>query len=200
MREQPYDGLSLFGPCGNRKYLNAAERERFVREAQRAPRKIRQFCLTLRWSGGRLSEVLALTPASIDIESGVASIETLKRRKRGIVRQVPLPPDLLDDLDFVFDLHAAQRDPDLANQRLWSFSRTTAWRYIKSVMADAGITGTPSMPKGLRHGFGVCAIQSKVPPHLVQRWLGHASLRTTGIYCDVVGADERAIAARMWET
>ena len=29
MREQPYDGLSLFGQSGSRKYLNAAERRRF---------------------------------------------------------------------------------------------------------------------------------------------------------------------------
>jgi integrase/recombinase XerD len=35
-------------------------------------------------------------------------------------------------------------------------------------------------------------------PHLVQRWLGHASLRTTAIYADVVGPEERAFAARMW--
>jgi integrase len=47
---------------------------------------------------GRISEVLALTPAAIDIESGVANIETLKRRKRGIVRQVPLPRDSLREL------------------------------------------------------------------------------------------------------
>jgi integrase len=52
-------------------------------------------------------------------------------------------------------------------------------------MASAGINGTPAMPKGLRHGFGVKAFQSNVPPHLVQRWLGHASLRTTEIYGDV---------------
>jgi integrase len=45
-------------------------------------------------------------------------------------------------------------------------------------MAAAHVTGTPAMPKGLRHGFGVNAFQSLVPPHLVQRWLGHASLRT----------------------
>jgi len=38
--------------------------------------------------------VLALTPAAIDIDSGVACILTLKRRKR-VVRQVPLPPNLL---------------------------------------------------------------------------------------------------------
>jgi integrase/recombinase XerD len=65
-------------------------------------------------------------------------------------------------------------------------------------MASAGITGTPAMPKGLRLGFGVNAFQSHVPPHLVQRWLGHASLRTTAIYGDVVGSDERAFAERMW--
>jgi hypothetical protein len=31
MREQPYDGPSLFGQSGNRKYLNAAERRRFIK-------------------------------------------------------------------------------------------------------------------------------------------------------------------------
>jgi integrase/recombinase XerD len=196
MREQPYDSLSLHGPSGSRKYLNAAERQRFTKAARRAPGKIRQFCLTLRWSGGRISEVLALTPSLIDVESGVASLKTLKRRRRGIVRQVPLPPDLLNDLDREFDLRGAQRDPKRANLRIWRWSRTTAWRYVKTVMAAAGIIGTPAMPKGLRHGFGVHAIQSGVPPHLLQRWFGHASLRTTAIYCDVIGPDERAFAAQ----
>ena len=56
----------------------------------------------------------------------------------------------------------------------------------------------PAMPKGLRHGFGVMASQACVPSRLVQRWLGHASLCTTGIYGDVVGAYERAFAAGMW--
>jgi integrase/recombinase XerD len=199
MREHPYEGLTLFGPCGSRKYLNAAERERFIDAARRAPERIGLFCRTLRWSGGRISEVLALTPASIDLETGVASIETLKRRKVGIIRQVPLPADLLDDLDREFGLRCAQRDPALAKARIWRFSRTTAWRYVKAVMAGAGIEGTPAMPKGLRHGFGVHALQCGVPMHLLQRWFGHASIETTMIYADVVGPDERAIAARMWD-
>jgi site-specific recombinase XerD len=66
-------------------------------------------------------------------------------------------------------------------------------------MALADIAGLPAMPKGLRHGFGVNAFQSNIPPHLVQRWLGHADLRTTAIYADVIGPDERAFAARMWK-
>jgi integrase len=190
--------MSLYGPTGARKYLNAAERRRFTRALQRSPRDVRLFCLVLSWSGGRISEVLALTPASIDIESGVASIETLKRRKRGVVRQVPLPADILQDLNRVFRLRRQQRDPHLAGARLWTWSRTTGWRRVKEVMAAAGIAGLAAMPKGLRHSFGVSAFQSSVPPHLVQRWLGHASLRTTSIYGDVMGPEERAFAARMW--
>ncbi len=66
-------------------------------------------------------------------------------------------------------------------------------------MAAADIVGAHGTPKGLRHGFGVNSFQSNVPPHLVQRWLGHASLRTTAIYGDVIGPDERAFAERMWQ-
>jgi integrase len=198
MRDRSYDGLTLFGPSGSRKYLNAAERRRFVNAASRAPASVRLFCLMLRWSGARISEVLALTPASIDIDSGVACIQTLKRRKPGIFRQVPLPPKMLAELDRAFALRNAQRDPERAGLRLWPFSRTTAWRYVKTVMAASGIQGAAAMPKGLRHGFGVHALESNVPPHLLQRWLGHASLRTTAIYGDVIGAEERAVAARMW--
>ena len=68
-------------------------------------------------------------------------------------------------------------------------------------MKAAQITGTPAMPKGLRHGFGVNAFQSNVPPHLVQRWLGHASLRTTAIYGDVIGRRTNARSPRrMWKS
>jgi integrase/recombinase XerD len=198
MREQPYGGGSLFGQSGSRKYLNAVERRRFLKSAQRLAPNERLFCLTLAWSGARISEILALTPAAIDLETGVANINTLKRRRRGVVRQVPLPSEVLKELDQVFQLRHRQQDTQLALDRLWHWSRTTAWRYVKRVMASAGIVGAPAMPKGLRHAFGVKAFQSNIPPHLVQRWLGHASLRTTAIYGDVIGRDERLIAARMW--
>jgi integrase/recombinase XerD len=200
MREQPHDGLTLFSRSGIRKYVSAAERRRFIESAQRLPPRERLFCKVLAWSGARISEVLALTPAAIDIDSGVACIETLKRRRRGVVRQVRLPPDLLRGLNRAFKLRIAQRDPQLSTGRLWTWSRTTAWRQVKAVMAMAGIVGAPAIPKGLRHGFCVHALQSKVPLHLAQRWLGHASLRTTAIYADVVGPDERAFAARMWQS
>ena len=199
MREHPYGGGSLFGHSGSRKYLNATERRRFLESAQRLVPPERLFCQVLVWSGGRISEVLALTPAAIDIDSGTVSIQTLKRRKSGIVRQLPLPDDVLRELARVFKLRSRQRDPDSAVERIWRWSRTTAWRCVKAVMARARIVGMQAMPKGLRHGFGVSAVQAKVPLTLLQRWLGHASLNSTAVYLDVAGAEERAIARRMWK-
>jgi integrase len=175
MREHAHAGMSLYGSTGSRKYLNAAERRRFTKAAYGAPLEVQLFCLVLSLSGGRISEILALTPAAIDIDSGVANLTTLKRRKCGIVRQVPLPRSVLEELNRAFHLRRSQRDPDSAYQRIWKWSRTTAWRRVKEIMATANIIGLPAMPKGLRHGFGVHAFQSLVPPHLVQRWLGHAS-------------------------
>src|SRR5580693_6477723 len=125
MREHAPDaGMSLYGSAGSRKYLNAAERRRFAKAAHRAPLEVQLFCLVLSLSGGRISEILALTPASIDIDSGVATIATLKRRKHDNFRQVPLPRSVLGKLDHTFHLRRRQRDPDSACRRIWRWSRT----------------------------------------------------------------------------
>jgi integrase/recombinase XerD len=191
-------GMSLYSSTGERKYLNLAERQRFLGATRKSAFRIRLFCLMLLHCGGRISEILALTPAAIDLESGTVVLQTLKRRTDHIVRQVPVPYSVLRDLDREFGIRAMQRDPRLAGKRLWSWSRTSGWRYVKAVMAEASVHGSAAMPKGLRHTFGVAAFQARVPPHLVQRWLGHASLRTTAIYGDVIGREERAFAVRMW--
>jgi len=191
-------GSVHFASAAQRKYLNATERRRFVKASARLPREERLFCLVLLWSGSRISEALSLTPAAIDLDACTATFETLKRRRRGVIRQVPLPHDVVRELSRCFGIRRAQLDPGRARQRLWRWSRTTAWRRIKRVMRNAGVDPSAAMPKGLRHSFGVTAFQASVPPHLVQRWLGHASLNTTAIYGDVMGAEERDLAGRMW--
>jgi len=57
-------------------------------------------------------------------------------------------------------------------------------RYVKAVMAAAGIAGLCASPKGLQHRFGVHAVRSGVPLNLLQRWLGHEDIATTAIYAD----------------
>jgi integrase/recombinase XerD len=159
----------------------------------------RLFCLLLMWSGCRISEAIAVTPLMIDREGGTVAFLTLKRRTETVVRQIPVPPSLMGELVQHFDLARRESDPHHRTARLWRWSRSTAWRYVKTAMKRAGLSGSAAMPKGLRHTFGVAAFQA-VPPHIVQRWLGHASLRTTGIYGDVSGREEYQFAKRIWDS
>jgi integrase len=191
--------FSLYTALGERKYLNAAERRRALAAMTGLPPERALFALTLAWSGARVSEVLALGPCAFQIEACLVSIATMKRRAAA-VREVPIPPDLMRALDHAFGLRAAQRDPELAQRRLWRFSRVTAWRIVKQVMARAGIAGAPASPKGFRHAFGMGTLHAGVPINLVQRWLGHARISTTAIYASASGPEELQFAARFWQS
>jgi integrase/recombinase XerD len=194
---KPLGAMTLHTAAGARKYLNVAERQRFAAAAAALPPEPQAFCLLLMWSGCRISEGLAVTPLAIDRDAGTVAFVTLKRRRSSIVRQVPIPRELIDELTKVFNLPEREQDSHLRSMRLWRWSRSTAWRWVKVVMRRAALSGSAAMPRGLRHTFGVAAFQA-VPPHIVQRWLGHASLRTTGIYGDVSGHEEHLFAERIW--
>ena len=188
----------LYDAQGRRKYLTKNERERFLRAAENAARETRTLCLVLAYTGCRISEALNLTADRIDLDNGTIVFQSLKKRRSGVYRAVPVPSSVLDALDLVHDLKATQKRAQAHKVRLWRWERTTAWRRVQAVMADAGLKGPQATPKGLRHTFGVQAVNAGIPLNLVQRWLGHAQLSTTAIYADAVGAEEQAIAARMW--
>ena len=196
-RQQGKSG-TLYTPQGKRKYLNADERQRFLATADTASASVRALCLVLAYLGLRISEALALCAADVQVAVGTISVQCLKKRNRITFRELPAPEALLYALDLAFDLAARQRDATLSQTRLWPISRVTAWRVIKRILDEAGVIGGQAMPKGLRHGFGVHAVQCAVPLPLIQRWLGHTDLSTTSIYTHVLGPEERAIARRMW--
>jgi integrase len=198
-RAESYSELSLYAPDGRRKYLNHNERRRALAAIALRPPEEALFGQVLAWSGARVSEVLALTPASFQLECGIVSLVTLKRRRLS-VRELPLPSELIEALEAHLKLSTRQADADLANERLWPWSRVTAWRLIKDVMREAAVVGKPACPRGFRHGFGVAALQANVPLNLLQRWLGHARMSTTAIYANVSGPEERSFARRFRQT
>ncbi len=182
--------ISLFNGSGGRKYLCPREVPRFLKAATKQDALVRPFCILLTFTGCRISEALALTPAQLDAETGRIVFRTLKRRKLTF-RAVPVPPALMAMLREI----ARERE---SGARLWPWSRPTAWRRIKEVMDAAGIAGPQAMPKGLRHGFGVANAEENVPMATTQKWLGHATLKTTAIYQQAVGREENAFAKRLW--
>ena len=195
----PSTGVRLYTADGSRKYVTAGERDAFLNEAERADRQARTLCMTLAYAGCRLSEALALTVDRVDLAAGVLVFATLKKRRGGHYRAVPVPPALLDALDLVHGIreHQSRRGKG-HSQRLWPWSRMTGWRAVHAVMEAANLSGPQASPKGLRHGFGVTAVSAGIPLNLVQKWLGHAQLTTTAIYADAVGAEEKYIAKKMW--
>jgi integrase/recombinase XerD len=202
----------LFNSAGKRLYLTDSERKKFLAAADDENRLVRSFCYVLAHTGCRISEALQLHAELVDFAAQAITFESLKKRKRGVYRAVPVPPAVLEMLAMVHGLKDKKKRPAAKKTTpkkktvdakdspppLWDFGRTTAWKHVIAVMKAAGVKGPQATPKGLRHGFGVAAIQAGIPLNLLQRWLGHAQLTTTAIYANAVGPEERNIAARMW--
>ena len=186
--------MHLYDAKNDRLYLNAAERMRFLKVAQRRPRHIRAFCLVLFYTGCRISEALELRFSSIQPQARLISFRSLKKRDQHHIREVPVPPEVIEALAVL---------PRHVPRAIWTVKakplpRITAYRWIKSVMSEAGITGPQATPKGLRHGYGIHAVRSGVQLHMLQKWMGHAGMSTTAIYANAVGQEELEIADRMW--
>jgi integrase/recombinase XerD len=192
--------MQIVNEKGERLYFTDEQRKALLAVADKAPREVRTFCNVLAYSGCRLSEALALTVKSIDLSAKVIVIESLKKRKAGVHRQVPIPPELLDLLDMVHGIRETQKKGRAGlNERLWPWTRMTGWRKMDALMKAAGIGDGPhASPKGLRHGFGVAAVSKGISLNMVQKWLGHSALTTTAIYANAVGEEEQEIASRMW--
>ena len=162
------------------------------------------FCWMLLFTGARLSEISNIQLKHLDFSNKTVAIRSLKLRKKGVFRELPLPDlvlsqlhhYLLNTLSIKVSLYAKELKSE--HRRLWRFSTRSASRYVKHAMDKAEIVGVKASALGLRHGFAVEAV-TKVPITLVKRWLGHTHLETTEIYLNVVGLEERIMAERMWE-
>ena len=184
----------MFDRQGNRKYLNWRERETFFRAVRRDSDPFsKAFCLTLFYTGCRISEALGVTCERVDFTEKALIFETLKRRHRGHYRSVPIPDNLLELLEEILK----DRNP---TDKVWKYSRPTAYRLIKRTTEQAKLTGSKACPKGLRHSFAIACISREIPLTTIQKWMGHARLETTAIYLNAVGEEERQLAKRLWKS
>ncbi|AUZ86175.1 tyrosine-type recombinase/integrase [Methylophaga nitratireducenticrescens] len=201
--------MRLFSPEGERLYLSADERERFLKAALEEERENRLFCAVLHYTGARPSEALDLTPERISLSDGTLTFKTLKKRKKdseGRLKQpkfrtIPVPDKLIDELDLVFDLRRIDRTGKATNSPLWTISRSTAWRIVKRVMDRAGITGKQATSKGLRHGFGIAMLAGNkpLPLNILRDLMGHTDTKTTEIYLQAIGSEKRQLVMQAWE-
>ncbi len=195
--------MSLLTDQGERKYLNQKERKRFYKALDVVKElSERTFCETIYWTGCRPTEALELDFMRVNIEDACLVFRTLKKHgknKGKEFRSVPIPRSFAKLLNETHGILALQKDQGADLLRcIWKFGRQKGWRLMKLVMTKANIFGVRACARGLRHSFGIHAILSGVPETRLQKWLGHSSLRTTAIYVQAVGEEDRKLASRMW--
>ena len=181
-----------------RKYLTADERSRFL-AAVRAHHKpaVQTLARTLAMTGCRVSEALALRACDVDLDAAELRFATLKRRREHW-RAVPVPQDLVHELDLVHRIRRAQASPRGRAAALWDITRQAAHRQVAQLMSNATIDGPQACPRGLRHSYGVAAVVAGVPLTTIAAVLGHADVSTTAIYATAIGAEARELVARLW--
>ena len=143
--------IQLFDQYGDRLYINPDERRKYASVLGELDKFERMFCLMLHHTGCRLQEALNITLGQVDISERCVIIETLKRRRKGHFRQIPLPNDYINELDLVYDLKKLQsnrtKNKKALQQRVWTFSKSTAFRTCEGCNGISGDYRTKSLSK-----------------------------------------------------
>lgn len=159
--------------------------------------------------------MLELSGQRIDFDNQAITFHTLKKRKltkRGeikapVYRQVPVPPELLNALDLLYDLRNLKKQKSRKlTLPLWphqtdpkkAMSRATGWRIIKKVLDAADIEGSQATAKGFRHGFGVAMVMGGMDLYTLQHILGHERPETAAIYLQVKGQEAHGLQMGYW--
>jgi len=140
------------------------------------------------WQGGaRVSEALQVTRSDVNLQGECVRVETKKQhpntdgsKKPPKYRRVYFGPDLKGFLA----LHMSVIDTK-PGTRLWPWTRQHAWRMVGQLARRAGIDPSHCHPHAFRHGLAMNLMNQGVPMPVVSRVLGHADIKTTGIYLQV---------------
>lgn len=182
------------GPRLPRALPHALTREEMVRLLQApdpdTPEGLRdRAMLELQYATGlRVSELVSLKPADVDLAEGVVRTFGKGRKERMVPiarAAVAWVRRYLAEVRPV--LAAAGRHGAEAlflTDRGTPLTRTAFWSLVKGYAARAGITTTVS-PHTLRHSFATHLLAGGADLRAIQEMLGHADIGTTQIYTHV---------------
>lgn len=163
-------------------YLEVPEVEALMLQAPHAQARL---AMLAQWRAGlRVSEALALEVQDMNFQGDHPTVRIIDG-KGSKARLVPMHPELATALRTYLDYSSIRRG------KLFSATRSTAWRWVRSALARA--IELHQIPQGrsvgthtLRHSAARHWLASGVPINHVSRWLGHASISTTLIYLEIL--------------
>ena len=145
-----------------------------------------QLFYQLLWETGiRVSEALKLKRHDLE-NAGVWVTRT--KRKDHPREHLPLSPVLYTRILSWLELSA--------RRVIWPYTASAAWLALKKACTEAGVRQSIH-PHSFRHGLGTRARQAGYDIAVVQRLLGHASIRSTERYFKATRTEVRDAARKL---
>ena len=159
-------------------------------------RRILLIFLLIRYTGGKLNEVLALNPfQDVDITHHLVFLGGKEKKNIRPPREVRIPEALSEEIksslgDSAFKKYLSnffKVDPGHIRRKF----------YERAI--DSGIPPAMGAPESIRRSRAIELMQSNMPLPVVQKMLGHATLNMTASYVDFSDADMRQVAKHFIE-
>lgn len=165
-------------------FLDEGELERFLKSPE-DPRD-RAILETLFSTGLRVSELVSLKHAEIDLDRGEFSVRGKGSKIRVVFLSAPARAAIKTYLAKRTDI-----EPEL-----FPLTPRSVQRIVKKYAIKAGIIGKSVHPHTLRHNFATDLLRNGADIRSVQAMLGHASVTTTQIYTHVTDKQLREVHER----
>lgn len=152
-----------------------------------------RICLELMYACGlRIGEVIKLTPADIDGERKILHVKNGKGKKD---RAVPIPDNIYEKLRKYWLSHKNRNllfpirsSIDRENTNISIKSRVLQVAF-KKALVESGVI-RQATPHTLRHSYATHLLDAGVNIRVIQKYLGHRSLRATIVYIHLTNTTE----------
>lgn len=154
-------------------------------------RRILLIFLLIRYTAGKLNEVLALNPLQdIDIRNQMVFLGKTEKKASWAAREVRIPEALSAEIKSLLDNPDSQKNMD----GLFKIDPGHVRRKFYERAEDSGYPPALGAPESIRKSRAIELMQSNVPLPVVQRMLGHSTLNMTASYVDFSDADIQQVA------
>jgi site-specific recombinase XerD len=137
--------------------------------------------------GLRVSEIVNLTKGDVNLEEGLIKIKLAKGRKD---RFVKLPESIKENLENYCKLNTG--DILFQSNRGGKLTKDTIQKIVQNSAKRAGIKKRV-YPHLLRHSFATHLLEQGIDLRIIQKLLGHSSIKTTQIYTQISQANIKNI-------
>jgi len=159
-------------------------------------RRILLIFLLIRYTGGKLNEVLALNPfQDVDVEHHLVFLGRAEKKNGRPAREVQIPEVLSEEIK------SSLNDPSF-KKYLGNFFKVDPGhvrRKFYERAIDSGFPPAMGAPESIRRSRAVELMQSNMPLPVVQRMMGHSTLNMTASYVDFSDTDMRQVAKHFIE-